>query len=115
MKERSCRAHHAAAHGSRWQSSFHIIKFLANGTRASASSRSSPPCAHKKEVSAKASKFLNASNELGKLAMRGGYEKCNRFFNTSYCSFDKGRGCSRFPCGYKTKSDSVRAILATLD
>ena len=47
--------------------------------------------------------------------MRGGYEKCNRFFNTGYCSFDKGRGCSRFPCGYKTKSDSVRAILATLD
>jgi len=24
--------------------------------------------------------------------MRGGYEKCNRFFNTGYCSFDKGRG-----------------------
>ena len=43
------------------------------------------------------------------------YEKCNRFFNTGYCSLDKWRGCFRFPCGYKTKSESVRAILATLD
>ena len=71
--------------------------------------------AQEKEISAKASTFLNASNELGKLAMRGGYEKCNRFFNSGFCSFDKGRGCSRFPCGYRTKYDTVRCILATLE
>ena len=38
-------------------------------------------------------------------------------FNTGYCSFDKqqGHSCFRSPCGYKTKSDSVRVILVTLD
>lgn len=92
------------------------IKFLANKhARVGIVKKLAPMRAHKKEVSAKASTFLNASNELGKLAMRGGYEKCNRFFNSGYCSFDKGRGCSRFPCGYRTKYDTVRCILATLE
>ena len=92
------------------------IKFLANRhARVGIVKKFAPMRAHKKEVSAKASTFLNASNELGKLAMRGGYEKCNRFFNSGFCSFDKGRGCSRFPCGYRTKYDTVRCILATLE
>ena len=94
------------------------IKFLAaRHARLDIVKKLAPQRAHKKEVSAKAAKFLSASNELGKLAARGGYEKCGRFFNTGYCSFDKGRAstCSRFPCGYKTKSASVAAILASLE